>query len=895
MTFTDNNGVAEVNLRRNPAGLSEVNAVLSTGIFPAPNVSFVADDVDENASELTLLPTMIIANGKDKALLTLIIKDKGGNILPNQIVEGISTNPTIQFSPAKQVSPGHYEIEATGTKSGSAQLSVKVNGIDFKKQKTLQLHADTTTWQVKSVDVDRTTMIVGDKGVNYQATIVDANDNILPNVIVSWKLQGLADDYDFSTYTDTKGIARTKVTSTVAGILKMSAYLDLNNHKSIQDVKVIPTDIDANKSTFSSNRQSIGGNDKDSALLTVNLMDKYSNTIDGKTVLIKTTSGTAHLNTNPLQSVGNGRYETSITSNLKNDIVLTAQAEGITIAKPVTIKVTIPKPDIIFDKKIQQETYISAPVMPLGYTGLPNNLNVMWSSSDPSIAAIDTLNGKISLKKAGTVIITLQTSGNEQYQPTQNSYPLVIQKASPHLQLTSSNIITSVWNDGIPQKVDVLFGNTDAKNIPLSYISDDQHIATIDTQGTITEVKPGKTKIQIKSDPTDQFLADATTVQYEQDKGTLQIAFTKKDIIVSVTDNNIGVQQPILPLPREAQGVWSAKDPSIVAIKPDGVIVKINPGKTDIILTSKENDYFYESQGSYSMDVRQVPHVIVSSVTRRVDKTRNESSTPNTNTPIKWTPVYDQDQLSFSWLPPDTLMGSYDVNIELWNGNNKTKQIFEYKSANILNGQKITSIFKIDQGLFSRNQLKIKVIIFDLFDHDPVTNTGRQYATEYPLDVKPIDPLYMDLELMGAIEFIVSNDPSKTRGSCQQTLLDDEVYVIAKPKFTLGGKSAPFLAPVKVSHRLVDIQGFSSRSTVNYDDEDTYRTRVVNKSIVSNSSKLAMKEKCWAPVLGGTDSGSGTLITYVTIAGRTQEFKQHVKWDGNGISSLNDIEKINQL
>ncbi|WP_337232667.1 hypothetical protein, partial [Vibrio cholerae] len=77
------------------------------------------------------------------------------------------------------------------------------------------------------------------------------------------KLQGLADDYDFSTYTDTHGIARTKVTSSVAGILKMSAYLDLNNHKPIQDVTVKPADIDANKSTFSSSRQSIGGDNKD--------------------------------------------------------------------------------------------------------------------------------------------------------------------------------------------------------------------------------------------------------------------------------------------------------------------------------------------------------------------------------------------------------------------------------------------------------------------------------------------------------------------------------------------------------------------------------------------------------------------------------------------------------
>ena len=896
LTFTDNKGVADVELTRNPAGIAKVNAVLISGSYPAPDINFVADDVDENSSEINLIPATIIANGTDKALLTLTIKDKGGNILPDQQVEGISNNPTIQFSSAKQLSPGHYEIEATGTKSGIAQLSVKVNGIDFKKQKTLQLRADATTWQVKSVDVDRTSIIAGDNGVNYQATIVDANDNILPNVIVSWKLQGLADDYDFSTYTDTNGVARTKVTSTVAGILKMSAYLDLNNHKPIQDVTVTPADIDANKSTFSSNRQSIGGDDKDSALLTVNLMDKYGNTIDGKTVSVKASSGRANFSDNPLNSLGKGEYQTNLTSNVKTDIIVKAEAEGLTIAKPLTIKVTIPKPDIIFDKQIQQETYASAPINALGYTGLPNNINVMWSSSDPTIASIDTTSGNISMKKAGTAIITLQTSGNDQYQPAQSSYPLVIEKAAPILQLASSGAITSVWNDGVTHTVNATFGNTDVKNIPLYYVSDDQRIAIVDTQGTITEVKPGKTKIHIKSDATDQFLADAVAVDYEQDKGTLQITFAKNNIILSETDTNLDAQQPTTPLPKEAQGIWSAKDPNIVAIKESGVIVKVNPGTTDIILTSKENDYFYESKGTYSVDIRKVPNVTINSVTRRVDNNKTAQVIPNTNTSIYWTPVYESDSLIFSWLPPDTTTSSYDVNLELWDGDQKTNQIFAYDETQLLSGQIITTSFKIDKKLFKSTQLKIKVIVFDLFDKDPNTNTPRQYAVYYPLDIKPINPMYMDLELNGSISFITTRNANISRNSCRINQLDDTTHVIARPMFTLGNRSSEFFEPVTISHKLIDIQGTSTRSSVDYNDEDIYTSRVENQRFQSNSASMAMKEDCWASGAGtSAHHGNATLITSVTIAGKTYEFKQHVNWDGDGASAMNNIEKVSQL
>ncbi|OEJ07517.1 hypothetical protein BHE89_04345 [Shigella sp. FC1967] len=126
---------------------------------------------------------------------------------------------------------------------------------------------------------------------------------------------------------------------------------------------------------------------------------------------------------------------------------------------------TIPKPDIIFDKKIQQETYASAPISALGYTGLPNNINVMWSSSDPTIASINTTNGSISMKKAGTVIITLQTSGNDQYQPAQTSYPLVIEKADIGLMAKETQL-HSIWDDNIPQQVVLLYNNKDAVNNP---------------------------------------------------------------------------------------------------------------------------------------------------------------------------------------------------------------------------------------------------------------------------------------------------------------------------------------------------------------------------------------------------------------------------------------------
>lgn len=887
LTFTDDKGVTQTKLTRGPAGLAKVNVNLKSDIYHAKDVNFVADDVDENRSEITLIPANIVANGKEKALLSLIIKDKGGNILPDQQVKGISDNPTIVFSPAKQVSPGHYEIEATGKKSGSAQLSVNINGVDFKKQKTLLLRADATTWQVKSVSVDKTTMIAGDKGVNYQATIVDANDNILPNVIVSWKLQGLADDYDFSTYTDATGIARTKVTSNIAGILKMSAYLDLSNHKPIQNVTVIPADIDANKSTFSSNRQSIGGDNKDNAILTTKLVDKYGNTIDGKKVSLDIQSGTPNFSDNPLKSIGNGEYQTQLTSNVKTDIVLSTIAEGVTIAKPVTIKVTIPKPDIIFDKKIQQETYSSAPTKALGYTGLPNNINVMWSSSAPDIASIDNHSGAITLKKAGTVLITLQSAGNDQYQPTQNSYPLVIEKAKPNLQLTSSDTITSVWNDGLKHQITASSQNPDAKNLAIKFVSNDKSIVIVDDKGNVQEVMPGKATLSVQVEATDQFLAEQKGVNYTQDKAIYTVGFKDHDMTYTEGETNISVQQPYKPLPAKANAIWVSSAPSIIAIKEDGEITGLNKGRAVIYLKILENEYYKASQGEYSVVVNEAPSVQIISIERRINNVKKKSSKPSTQIATTWTPVYIGDEIKINWkLKSDDTAYKTDVNIELEINGVTPSGYLSVNSRESINSIRTTT-FTASKDIIDKNDIRIKATAFNW------DNGKKAYPTYYPLDIKAIDPQYMDFTLSGRVTFITTRDASVKRNACRSTQLDDTVHVMINPVTSLGNNNKILLFPVTISHTLDSITGSKSRDRVVYNDEDAYDASVDNVNLQQTSPSLAIKEQCWNPTAGSApDSGMAILVTTMTINKITKQYQQNVSWNGNGNSGLNNVQTI---
>ncbi|MDM3867440.1 Ig-like domain-containing protein [Proteus faecis] len=877
LTFTNNKGIADVELTRNPAGIAKVNAVLISGSYPAPDVNFVADDVDENSSEINLIPATIIANGTDKALLTLTIKDKGGNILPDQQVEGISDNPTVQLSPAKQVSPGHYEIKATGTKSGIAQLSVKVNGVDFKKQKTLQLRADITTWQVKSVNVDRTSMTAGDNGVNYQATIVDAHDNILPNTPVLWKLQGLADDYDFITNTDTNGIARTKVTSTVAGILKMSAYLDLNNHKPIQDVIVNPANIDANKSTFSSSRQSIGGDNKDSALLTVNLMDKYRNNIDGKKVSIKTTNGKPNFSDNPLHSLGNGKYQTNLTSNVKTDIILTAEAEGLTIAKPLTIKVTIPKPDIIFNKQIQQETYASAPISALGYTGVPNNINVMWSSSDPTIASIDTATGSIVMKKAGTAVITLQTSGNNQYQPAQNSYPLVIEKADVGLAAKETQL-NSIWNDNIPQQVVLLYSNKDATNNPppKQFVNYKQAIITVDEQGKITPIKPGDTPITVLSQATEQFKSSSIVINYTQDKGTINYHFKNSDetlIVDALSSGVLTAQAPTPTLPTGINAIWSSSKPSVVEVTPEGAITHLGVGKATLTLSIKDDVYYHDNDNSYNIMVEPAPYITIDSV--KFQSAGREMLASNANN-LSWQPVYISDNsFTVNW---SSIKTPHAINFELYDDKNHLIQLEERQNYSPKNNISDPVIISPPESYINKPQnLKLKVITFDV--------NNKSYPKEYNIAVKSISAqTAANLFLIHLNSQFLYTDSGSSAPNCQDAWGTSTVHFTVVPRIEFKGDNKKLLYPITLTATINDItlnpsnlsQGVINQHVVYPDNFILNKTSENNHEFKTTSSIYAIDKECKV-----NDTGYGVFKLILDVYGNKQVVTKNFNWSGS--------------
>ena len=124
----------------------------------------------------------------------------------------------------------------------------------------------------------------------------------------------------------------------------------------------------------------------------------------------------------------------------------------------------------------------------------PNNAtnqSITFISSDNNVASIDK-NGRIVAKKEGTVTITAKSSNGKisSFKLTIMSVPvtqIIINKAEETISIGKSfNISTKI----LP---------SNATDQSLTYISNNNNVVTVDKNGKVTGIKPGKATITVKS------------------------------------------------------------------------------------------------------------------------------------------------------------------------------------------------------------------------------------------------------------------------------------------------------------------------------------------------------------------------------------------------------------
>lgn len=734
MTRTDDSGTSRVTLSRKLAGTAKVELILTSGTTPAPDVIFSAGDVDENHSELTLAPSVIVA-GKETATLTLTLRDSNGNLLTGKSVSGHSDNSDVAISESQENSdaPGHYTMTANSDKAGSATLTVNVGGTTLNKSRILTVKGDTDSWKLSTVTPDKTSLTAGDaKGVTYSAAVTDARGNPLNNVVVSWQLRGQAESYEPTSRTNEQGVATTTVKSHTAGLLQMAAYLDASNHLQANNVTVVAGDI--KNTTFGADKTSIGSDGRDTVTLTASLKDAYGNPVTGKTVIIDGGDSLSGFTLSAVQDQLNGDYVATGTATTKGRVILSAHVDGKKVGDSIAVTVGAITPNLRFANAEQPVTWSSNFTASQAVKGMPDGVDQIWSSSDKSVATVDK-KGTVTLLRSGTVKISVYTPGNEQYNSAMASYTLLIDKANINLQFGDGSHNISYGNEySLPE---LNTGTKDVKisDIQVSFASSDPNVATINNDGSnVTLLKSGTVKFTASASENERYRSSSVEYILVISKAKLDLSFAKPKINVSTAELEQTPEQYLQPtkngLPSDVSAKWSSSDIQVVSLNEDGSKASgaVSSGLTKIMVSVAEDERYEAASAQYELAVYGRPEISIAKVE---GKSLLQSRSVDDS---DWQPFNKKDTLDITWAvsdPTDIYKFPRKVVVTLKNADNV---IFTETYTTDL-GQKTVSIDpKAD---WVGNNLKVTVEAFG-FDDIPSANVVSKDIRTSLIDISKV-------------------------------------------------------------------------------------------------------------------------------------------------------------
>ena len=166
-----------------------------------------------------------------------------------------------------------------------------------------------------------------------------------------------------------------------------------------------------------------------------------------------------------------------------------------------------------------------------------DNRNVSWSSADTDIADVDIF-GNVTAKSKGNTIITAEIGKHKAFCELTVTDSVPIER----IEFVNAN---SAFNIGEEWFADYTIYPTNISKHDLIWSSDNENIATVDSNGLITAIESGKTIIRLTDVTTGVFGEMQITVNGEKIKTNTTISKTGNKFYVSVTGNVDPAEQNI--------------------------------------------------------------------------------------------------------------------------------------------------------------------------------------------------------------------------------------------------------------------------------------------------------------------------------------------------------------
>ncbi|MEM8355725.1 invasin domain 3-containing protein, partial [Morganella morganii] len=339
-TREDTPGIYTATLKGTKSGDAHITVTLNGNAFnvAGTTVTLTADSTnpDNGKSELTATPDTIVADGADKSVLKLILKDANDNLITGQNVVFITDPGNVSVTPAAENTGGTYTAELKGTQAGVVAVKVKVNGTELPATTVnVTLIGDKTHPDITKSELTATpdTIVAdGKNGSALKLILRDVNGNLITGqtVLFSTALGNTAITGDAEaqggTYTATlKGT--TAGTATIKVSLNGTELTGLT-----KDVTLIgdKTNPDITKSELTATPDTIVADGQDGSALKLILRDVNGNLITGQTVLFSTALGNAAI-TGDAEAQG-GTYTATLKGTTAGTATIKVSLNGTELA-----------------------------------------------------------------------------------------------------------------------------------------------------------------------------------------------------------------------------------------------------------------------------------------------------------------------------------------------------------------------------------------------------------------------------------------------------------------------------------------------------------------------------------------------------------------------------------
>ena len=228
---------------------------------------------------------------------------------------------------------------------------------------------------------------------------------------------------------------------------------------------------------------------------------------------------------------------------------------------------------------------------------------ISYSSSDSTIAEVNSQTGEVTIKKAGEVTITATAAATDVYNSASSSYTLTINKRTATVSF-KNNTITKTFGDANFTNAATTTGDG-----AITYSSSDTDIAEVNSEtGEVTIKAAGEVTITAYAAATTNCTAASTSYTLTINKADRTISFAENSITKTFGDANF---TNIATTTGDGVITYTSSNANIASVnKNTGVVTIKKAGQVTITATVAATNNYDSASSSYTLTINKADRTI---------------------------------------------------------------------------------------------------------------------------------------------------------------------------------------------------------------------------------------------------------------------------------------------